>query len=150
MEMTGSGAAKIAEYAAVIQAHAEWVTACFGLEPGTVEHYRLTELLGAIRLAPKDEANQVMACILEERRAGGPVHTAWGDIREDADWWADVATPQEIEAVVAAGLRRIDRALFAQAARKRLFVALWDSMPQADRRAFLRRVDPQAKFRGAA
>lgn len=150
MDMTGSGAALVAEHAAMIQADAEWVTAAFGMEPGTVDHWRLTELLGAIRAAPADEANQVMSCILEDRRAGGPVDTTWGDIREDAEWWADVATPPEIEAVVAAGLRRIERALFAVAARKRLFVALWEAMPQADRRAFLRRVDPQAKFRGAA
>ncbi len=148
--MRETGAALVAEHVAMLEAASEWVMRAFGHAPGTAAHWRLVELVAAIRSAPAREAAEVMACVIDDGRAGLPPHDAWGDIRADAAWWADIATPPEIEAVVAAGLRRIDRALFAEAARKRLFVALWDAMAPADRRAFLARVDPEARFRGAA
>jgi len=141
---------------AMSAALAEWegwsllVAGAFDLPPGTIEHYRVVELLAAVARAPHGPANAIMAAALEERRAGPPPHMAFGDIREDAAFWADTATPAEVEAVVAAGLRRIERTQFAAAARKRLFVALWETMEADDRRAFLARVDPKGNFRGAA
>ena len=83
---------------------------------------------------------------LEIYGGGAPRLDQFGDIREDAAFWADMATPIELEAYVGHGLRRIERASFAQGARKRLFVMLWESMSISDRRAFVRRVDPQGKF----
>lgn len=142
--------AKADAHAGVIGEAAEWVTRTFGLAPGTVEHWRMVELILAIRAAPAREANELMAAALDERGVGTPPLDAWGDLRADAAFWADCATPAEIECVAAAALRRIDRALFGAATRKRIFVALWDAMAPADRKAFLRRVDPAGKFRRAA
>jgi hypothetical protein len=65
-----------------------------------------------------------------------------GNLREDASWWADCATPQELEAYAAAILRRITRATFAENARKRLLVALWESLTPEQQAAFLRRAMP--------
>lgn len=148
--MTGDTDALLAQEQAVLQAASEWVARAFGLAPGTVPHWRLVELIGAIRKAPEAAAAEIMQFALEERSAGQPPLPFLADMREDAAWWADCATPAEVEAVVAAGLRRVERAMFAQAARKRILVAMWDSLPDADRRTFLRRVDPDGKFRRAA
>lgn len=71
--------------------------------------------------------------------------------RADAEFWADCATPIELECYLAAALRRIEGTAFAPRARKRLFVALWESMDAQDRIKFLSRVDPDGTFtRGAS
>lgn len=70
----------------------------------------------------------------------------FGNLKYDAEWWADLACPRELEAYVGAGLRAIERRTFAPAAQKRLFVALWEAMPAEDRRKFLSRVDPDGQF----
>lgn len=71
--------------------------------------------------------------------------------RSDAEFWADCASPVELECYAAAALRRIEGTTFAPRAQKRLFVMLWENMTEEDRRRFLSRVDPTGKFvRGAA
>lgn len=93
---------------------------------------------------------QVLCAALETVGADAPRGHFWGAVRDDAEWWADIATPVELEAYVGAGLRAITRRTFAPSAKKRLFVALWASMSDGDRKAFLKRVDPKGKFvRGA-
>ncbi|MDG4650099.1 hypothetical protein P6F26_16750 [Roseibacterium sp. SDUM158017] len=87
---------------------------------------------------------ECLAICLDHVAAGAPPATGFGDIREDASWWADCATPQELEAYAAAILRRITRATFAESARKRLLVALWESLDEPQRTAFLAKVAPQA------
>lgn len=91
----------------------------------------------------------VLAAALEDLGAGTPDLTHVSDgLKADAAWWADCATPAELEAFCAAALREIPRRAFALKARKRLIVALWESLPDDDRRAFLAAVDPAGKFRG--
>lgn len=124
------------------------------LPPGAgIEDFRRQEavlqLLSSIRVCGGDDAVQVMAWVLDELGAGIPeADTLTGRIREDAAWWADLATPHEVEAYVAAGLRRIERTAFCEAARKRIFAAIWESFGDADRKAFLGRVDPAGRFTG--
>lgn len=77
---------------------------------------------------------------LDTVAGGAPKYDAFGDMREDARWWADCATPVELEIYAAAALRRIERATFADRARKRIFWALWKAMSDKDRAAFLGRV----------
>lgn len=72
--------------------------------------------------------------------AGAPRFDAFGDMRQDAGWWADTATPMELEIYASAALRRIERTHFADRARKRLFWTLWQLMGEADRKAFLSKV----------
>ena len=75
---------------------------------------------------------------------GAPRYEAFGDMRESAAWWADTATPIEIELHLAAALRRVSRVDFAERARKRVFWAMWEAMPQEQREAFLSRVERDA------
>lgn len=109
----------------------------------------VTMLLAAIRMCTREDAAQVMSAELERIGAGMPGPAFLEEqIRADAAWWADMATPLEAEAYVAAGLRRIERTAFCEAARKRIFATMWESFSDADRKSFMRRVDPQGQFRG--
>ncbi len=109
-------------------------------------------LVLAIVKAGRPVAARVMVAALEEFCAGTPeCETFFGDLRADSEWWGDFATPAEIEAFTAAGLRRITRkADFGIAARKRLLVELWNSMLKEDQRRFLAAVDPNGQFQGRA
>lgn len=83
---------------------------------------------------------EALCAALDTVGGGAPRYDAFGNMREDAAFWADTATPVEIEVYTAAALRRIPRATFAERARKRLFWAMWEAMAQKDRTAFLERV----------
>ncbi len=95
------------------------------------------------------DAMQVMAAAIEDLGGAGrpPVPFLYGDLRKDAEWWADIATPVELELYVAAGLRAITRTAFAERARKRIFVGLWESFTPDFQKSFLACVDPNGKFR---
>lgn len=79
---------------------------------------------------------ECLCLMLDEIGAGAPRYEALGDIREEASWWADTATPQELELYTAAALRRIERIRFAEAPRKRLLAALWGSLTSDQKAAF--------------
>ena len=51
---------------------------------------------------------------------------------------------------MAAALRQLQRTPMGERMRKRLLVALWQTMPVDWRAEFLARVDPAGAFRGAA
>ena len=102
-------------------------------------------------IAECDQAGavQIMAAAMDDLAGNGPeVSYARDSLRRDAAWWADTASPPELETVVAAGLKQIGKTAFGIKARKRLIVMLWQSLGDADRRAFLSSVDPTGKFRG--
>lgn len=109
-------------------------------------------LCAAIRVCDRRDAAAIMAAALEEMAAGmPPVADGFNDLRADADFWADTATPPELAAYVGAGLRHIDPPEFAALSRKKLLLDLWDTMPESWRRQFVQRVDPEGRFhRGAA
>lgn len=83
---------------------------------------------------------EALCAALDTVGGGAPRYDAFGDMREDAAFWADIATPIELEAYAAAALHRIQRVTFAERARKRLFWAMWEAMSDKDRSAFLGRV----------
>lgn len=113
--------------------------------------WALANFLNEVPEAEAPALAEVVCAWLERAGAGMPDHDPFGEVRADAAYWADVATPAELEAYTAAGLARIERAGFAIAARKRLILSLWQSLPERDRREFVRRVDPRGRFhRGAA
>lgn len=94
---------------------------------------------------------EAAAAWLEDNGAGSPELATFSDgLRGDAAFWADCASPAELEAYVGAGLRVMGRTAFAAEARKRLLVLIWQSMTETDRRAFLARVDPKGTFRARA
>lgn len=113
--------------------------------------WALANFLDAVPQSEAPALAEVVCAWLERAGAGMPDHDPFGEVRSGAAYWADVATPAELEAYTAAGLARIERTGFAVAARKRLILALWQSLPERDRREFVRRVDPRGRFhRGAA
>lgn len=93
-----------------------------------------------------ERLGQALCGTIDILSLGPPVAVYMEQMREEAGAWCDAATPVEVECYVAAGLRRIERTSFAPAARKRLFVALWESMGTNERRRFLSRVDPEGQF----
>lgn len=86
---------------------------------------------------------EALCAALDTVAAGAPRYGAFGDMREDARWWADCATPVEVEIYLSVILRRLDdlnRSGLALRARKRVFMALWEAMGAEDRKAFLEKV----------
>lgn len=102
----------------------------------------------AIAQCHPDDAAQIMAAALDDMSAGMPDLAIFSDMRADAEFWADAATPIEVEAYFVAALRRLGGMAHGLAARKRLLVSLWQSLPVPDRRAFLSRVDAAGRFHG--
>jgi len=92
---------------------------------------------------PQDVA-AICAAVLESMETGGPRHDVFGTLYSDARWWADVAPPHELVAYVIAGLARLPNRHLSILARKRAFMALWQSLPDADRAAFLAHVKDAA------
>lgn len=90
----------------------------------------------------------MLAAMVEDLGAGSPtVPLLISQARADAEFWVDSASPMEVEAYTAAGLRAITRRAFCLTARKRLLVGLWNSLSPEDRRGFLAHA---AKTAGAA
>ena len=120
----------------------------------TVDQFARAEKAGALCRAIADchpaDAAQIMAAALDDLSAGPPEVDPFGRLREDAAFWADVAHPAELEAYFASALRRLGNRALGIKARKRLLVALWLSLSDPDRRAFLGRVDPEGRFTGRA
>ena len=85
----------------------------------------------------------VLCAAAEELGAGMPELGAYrGEIGNHAATWADCATPHELATYLAAGLAKVDRRAFARNTRKRLLVALWNSLTPEDRAAFIDFVEP--------
>jgi hypothetical protein len=85
----------------------------------------------------------VLCAAAEELGAGMPELGSYrGEISNHAATWADCATPHELATYLAAGLAKVDRRAFARNTRKRLLVALWNSLPAEDRTAFIDFIEP--------
>lgn len=106
---------------------------------------RLAALLSVVGDFDRAAVQELLCGWLDETGAGVP-SPAFGPLRDEAAFWADCAYPAEIEAFVAAGLRRIERRQFAEGARKRILAEMWKSLTPQDRVAFLRSVDPNGRF----
>jgi hypothetical protein len=106
----------------------------------------LCVLLKAVQPEDVRTVSTLLVSWLDDAGAGMPELDVFGDLRGDARFWADIAHPAELEAYVAAGIRRLERTQLSVAARKRLFVAFWEVMADADRRKFLERADPAGTF----
>ena len=91
-----------------------------------------------------------MSAALDDLSAGTPPHTAFGDIRADAAWWADSAAPAKLQEYHAAARGALGSRALCVLHRTRLLVTLFESLDVLDRSAFLRRVDPNGNFTGRA
>lgn len=110
---------------------------------GFEERYRLSrsrDLALAIRRTHPDDARVILTAALHDLMAGLPHFAGFGSIREDAKWWAGLATPIELIETMFACMEKIkDRALHKDM-RKRLLWAMWRSLDADSRAAFLARV----------
>lgn len=106
-------------------------------------------LMAAIDIAQgqqggRQAVGEALCAALDTVAGGAPRYDLFSNMREDAAFWADVATPAELEVYIAAALHRIPRVTFAERARKRLLWSLWESMPETAKRGFLARVQQEA------
>lgn len=85
----------------------------------------------------------VLCAAAEELGAGMPDLKDYRDrVAQGAGIWADCASPHELATYLAAGMAKVDRRAFARNTRKRLLVALWNSLPPEDRTAFIDFIEP--------
>lgn len=106
-------------------------------------------LMAAVDIADRNQGGrraigEALCAALDTVAGGAPRYDMFGSIREDAAFWADTATPADLEIYTAAALQRITRVTFAERARKRLFWALWETMPQTAKEGFLGRVQKES------
>lgn len=106
----------------------------------------------AIARADPADARALMSAALVDLSPGLPdgpdIFT--GRARADARYWATVATEVELAEYAAAILSEINGRALALKARKQVLAALFQSLPAAERKAFLARVDPLGKFQARA
>ncbi|AGI67476.1 hypothetical protein OAN307_c18180 [Octadecabacter antarcticus 307] len=112
---------------------------------------RVTAVIGLDNLG-LDDALVICATYIDQHCAGDPPYDAFGNIRESAAWWADLANPVELQCYFAAALKRLEYQALGIKARKRMFTVLWLAFTNTDRQAFLARVDVKGNFyrKGAA
>jgi hypothetical protein len=72
---------------------------------------------------------------MQADRAGVP-DNLFGFARDDARYWAEIATPPELEAYAVAAMDRLAGSPFASRQIKRLVAALWGRMSPAEQQAF--------------
>ena len=122
-----------------------------GLETGAYPKrgLRAIALFQAIWAAHPHDAADIMTEELLRLSAGTPPHDVFGLVREDARWWASVASPAELVEYMVAAMRAVlnGRSALCLEHRKRLMAEIWRSLPEADRHSFLRRADPTGAFR---
>lgn len=94
----------------------------------------------AINQCHPADAALIMTAALEDMTTTGPQHDPFEQWNADAEWWAEIAPAQEVQAYVYAGLKDIARNALGRNARKRFIVALWQGLSPDDRRAFLAHV----------
>ena len=74
---------------------------------------------------------------LQQTEAGLPYVVALDEnARQDARFWAETATPAELQAYALAALDRLAPAPFASRQIKRMIAALWSRMSPAEQEAF--------------
>lgn len=130
--------------AAIAQARAEYeASPAFKIERQTLIAEALIKGIENAASLDHDITVAVLCAAAEELGAGMPSLRDYRDsMAHAAGIWADCATPHEIATYLAAGLARIDRRAFARNTRKKILVALWNSLPPEDRAAFLDYVEP--------
>ena len=97
---------------------------------------RHSAIIALTDLDPQDAAT-IAAAVLDQVAAGSPGFDPWGDIRADAEFWADCANPAELETYFAAALKRLQNQVLGIRARKRMMAALFQSLGGTDQQAFI-------------
>jgi hypothetical protein len=98
---------------------------------------RATALTISITDAHPDDARQLLTAALIDLSVGMPEGNLFASIREDAKWWAGLASPAELFEVLAASLESLRSRAMHRDMRKRLFFTLWRAFSPEDKTAFL-------------
>jgi len=95
------------------------------------------ECLASLATVSPDGAAWAAYGHLQQAEAGLPYVSALEDTaRQDARFWAETATPAELQAYALAALDRLAPAPFASRQIKRMIAALWSRMSPAEQEAF--------------
>lgn len=107
-----------------------------------LDEARIVLALGAVAILPRPERARLAAALIEDGRAemAGRPWPALGPVQAEARFWAGLAQPVEHEAYLAAICDVIGEAQTGEAARKRMLLILWESLPDDWRRRFVARV----------
>lgn len=104
----------------------------------------LVQFFKAMAACDSRDALIAMAGVLEREAIDGPeISCLWGQ-KEDAEWWAELAPPHQVQAYVYAGLKQLRHEAMGRDMRARMIVALWNGMAPADRAKFLAFAQGQA------
>jgi hypothetical protein len=109
-----------------------------------VARHVLAELLRVYDSHPS-EAVAVADAFLEQVAPEWPsAAPLFADIGTEAEWWADCAPDTAVSAMLVACLKRLalGRMIMAPNARKRALVAIWNTLDERDRAAFLTYAEP--------
>jgi len=80
-----------------------------------------------------------MSVALDELGAGLPI-APFDKVETEAESWAGLASPNELQAYLMATLQQLDGRPLGLTARKRLILALWETFDNRDKVAFINRV----------
>lgn len=93
---------------------------------------RSQNLLDAIAACDWHDAEMVMSAVLEEARADAPM-VPFGDIEDDAEFWAAMATYEELRAYFLACGKRLARRQLGRRGKIRLAQLLFADLTDEDR-----------------
>lgn len=99
----------------------------------------------AARDCHPDDAAQLATALLIDLSAGMPKLPYFTSIRDDARWWASLATPAELLEALSAALKSLNSTALHGAMRKRLFMSLWHSFSPFEQGNFLARVADEVR-----
>ena len=102
-----------------------------------IRKMRATALVLAIRDAHPNDARLLLTVALIDLSAGMPSGAIFATVREDARWWAGLATPAELMEVLSAALDNLRSRAMHLEMRKRLFMWLWRSSSPKQQGDFL-------------
>lgn len=97
---------------------------------------RSQNLLDAIAACDWHDAEMVISAVLEEARADAPL-VPFGDIEDDAEFWAAMATYEELRAYFLACGKRLARRRLGRSGKIRLAQLLLADLSDEDRKAAL-------------
>jgi hypothetical protein len=107
---------------------------------------RATELAHSIGQCHPEDACVVMTAALYDLTPEGAPSTYFVSVEDDARWWSRMATPLQLMAMLTATLECLGDQPMHRNMRKRLIVRLFESLPEDDRQAFVRRIDSKGQF----
>ncbi|MEI4232216.1 hypothetical protein [Roseovarius sp. D22-M7] len=100
-------------------------------------HMKREAAVWALQSLDEQDAAVICATFLDEIGAAAPRLDYWGDVREGAGYWAYCANSAELEAYFTSALKRLRNQALGIKARKRMIAALFLSLTDNDKRAFL-------------